>query len=228
MKHTNILIGCEFSGRVRDAFKSAAVNRNRRITVGNVTVHSCDLLPTEKKGNHIQADIFDAIASGRQWGQEGWDLIGLHPPRTALCVSGNHKYSKGKPGWPARLEALAWTLRLWEAATAACPRVYLENPVGVLTSLGGLPPASWVQPWHYGADASKRTGLHLHGLPPLERNPAAECPPRYVSGRPRWGNQTDSGQNRLGPSPGRAAERARTYPGIADAMAKTWLKECFG
>jgi hypothetical protein len=202
-----ILIGCEFSGRVRDAFRAHPAT---------IDAWSCDLIPCENGGPHFQGDILAAIRGGR------WDFIGLHPPCTALCVSGNHRYAAGKPGWAAREEAVEWTRALWEEAIGACKRVYLENPQGVLGTMGGLPAPEWVQPWHYGDDASKRTGLTLHGLPPLPREPRRECPPRYVAGRPRWGNQTDSGQNRLGPSATRAAERARTYPGVAAAMARHW------
>jgi hypothetical protein len=97
--------------------------------------------------------------------------------------------------------------------------IAIENPVGIISSR--IRPADqYIQPYWFGADASKKTGLWLKNLPHL-------CPneyvlPRMVNGKPRWGNQTDGGQNKLGPSPTRAHERSRTYPGIARAMAVQW------
>lgn len=99
-------------------------------------------------------------------------------------------------------------------------RVCVENPAGAIST--AIRPASqYVQPWQFGDDASKTTGLWLAGLPLLQ--PTAYVAPRMVHGRPRWANQTDSGQNKLGPRPGRADARAETYPGIAAAMASQWM-----
>jgi hypothetical protein len=102
-------------------------------------------------------------------------------------------------------------------------RLCLENPVGAI-STAIRPADQYVQPYQFGDDASKKTGLWLIGLPALLIDPAARVPGRAVNGRERWANQTDSGQNRLGPSADRADLRAQTYPGIAAAMADQWVR----
>ena len=200
-----VLIGCECSGVVRDAFSARGHE-----------AWSCDLKPSESgEGNHIQGDVVEAIMS------QEWDFIGLHPDCTALAASGNAHYAEGKPGWSKRLTAATWTRELWLLACAFSPRVYLENPVGVLRALGGFGPSDQViHPHQFGHDASKATCLWLRGLPELE--PTNLFPPRVVNGKPRWGNQTDSGQNILGPSEARKTNRSRTYAGIAEAMADQW------
>lgn len=97
--------------------------------------------------------------------------------------------------------------------------IAIENPVGKIgTAI--RPPDQSVHPYDFGDDASKRTCLWLKGLPRLRATARVE--PRLIDGRPRWGNQTDSGQNKLGPSEQRATNRSRTYQGIADAMAAQW------
>lgn len=200
-----ILIGCECSGTVRDAFARLGHD-----------AFSCDLKPCEKNGNnHIQCDVIEAIFS-----LYSWDFIGLHPDCTALAVSGNAHYSKGKPGWKARIDAVEWTVMLWNMACSVSSKVYLENPVGVLGSLGGLGKCQIIQPYNFGHDASKSTCLWLKGLPNLKSTQYVE--PRVVGGKNRWSNQTDSGQNVLTPSEQRKTERSRTYEGIAKAMAEQW------
>ena len=203
-----ILIGCEKSGVVRDAF----------IKAGFAAV-SCDLLPTESPGPHIVGDIVDVLKSRR------WPFVGLHPNCRELCLSGNHKYAAGKPGHAARIRAAAWTRNLWELAKQQSSLVYLENSANVLASLTDMPKRTQaVQPYDFGHDASKQTWLWLHGLPKLE--PTKRISGRLVecNGKPveRWANQTDSGQNRLPPSATRSADRAKTYQGIADAMVNQW------
>ena len=107
-----------------------------------------------------------------------------------------------------------------ELVNCAIPRIAIHNPHGYLSTLLG-PASQVVQPHQFGgADASKATCLWLYDLPKLV--PTSRIPPRMVDGRPRWANQTDSGQNRLSPSPERAMLRAATYPGIAAAMASQW------
>ena len=205
-----VLIGCECSGRVRDAFFSYGR--------GKIEAWSCDFLRSEKFGNHFQGDIFAAILSGGPW-----DFIGLHPPCTALAVSGNAHYGRGKAKSRQRVEAIKWTSELWKLAVSSSKFVYLENPVGVLHSKGNIFPAPhYIQPWHYGDNASKKTGLYLHNLHPLKRVSELEVMPRIVEGLPRWANQTDSGQNALTPSSTRAAQRAKTYQGLARQMALQW------
>lgn len=100
------------------------------------------------------------------------------------------------------------------------PRIAIENPVGVI-STRIRPPDQYIQPWQYGDDASKKTALFLKGFPKLI--PTNIIAPRIVNGKKRWGNQTDSGQNKLGPSEQRASLRSKTYPGIAAAIVDQWF-----
>jgi len=113
-------------------------------------------------------------------------------------------------------DALAFVRLLMDAPI---PRICIENPVGVI-STRIRPADQYIQPYQFGEDASKKTGLWLKNLPKLE--PTEYIEPRYVNGKPRWGNQTDSGQNRLGPSEYRWKVRSKTYWGIANAMATQW------
>lgn len=199
-----ILIACEFSGTVRDAFR-------RR---GHDAV-SCDLLPSEAGGPHIQGDVLSVLG-------DGWDMMIAHPPCTYLTVSGLH-WNGRVPGRAEKTEAaLDFVRALMEAPI---PRVAIENPVSCISSRIRKPDQT-IQPYEFGADASKRTCLWLKGLPKL-----TACPSQRVAGRivqhegrtvERWANQTDSGQNRLPPSEDRWALRSITYPGIAEAMADQW------
>jgi len=194
-----VLIACEYSGTVRDAFTRA----------GHYAA-SCDLLPSESPlGDHYQCDVLDII-------DHGWDLMIAHPPCTYLCSSGLH-WNKRRPERARQTEeALAFVVQLLEAPIA---RIALENPIGCI-STRIRPPEQIVQPYQFGHDASKATCLWLKGLPLL--TPTKHMPPRLVDGRKRWGNQTDSGQNKLPPSADRWKIRSETYQGIADAMAKQW------
>tara|TARA_R110002110_G_C13037429_1_gene679470 strand:- start:173 stop:529 length:357 start_codon:yes stop_codon:yes gene_type:complete len=113
-----------------------------------------------------------------------------------------------------RLEAIEWTMSLWERANEVCPRVCMENPVGVLP----MKASQWVQPWQFGDSASKKTGLWLSGLPELKPSNVVSKGERHVtkSGRslPKWYN--------LPPSEDRWKVRSKTFQGIADAMAAQW------
>lgn len=202
-----VLVAFESSTVVRDAFRRAGFS-----------AWSCDLLPadTECQDYHLQMDALAAIES------DHWDMVIAHPECTSLAVSGNHVYAKGKPKHQERLDQVAYVEDLWDRMTSGSKFVVLENPTGVLPTLSNLPKPTYVQPYQFGEDASKRTGLFLHGLPAMI--PGVRVPGRLVNGVERWANQTDSGQNRLGPSPTRWKERSRTYPGIADAMVENWAK----
>lgn len=199
-----ILIACEYSGIERDAF----------IAKGH-EVMSCDLLPTERPGPHYQGDVRDIL-------YEGWDMMIAHPECTYLASSGLH-WNKKIPG-RAELteEALLFVELLWKSGI---PKICLENPVGCIsTRLSFMPKAQYVQPYDFGEDASKKTGLWLKGLPKLVSTKHIEGREVTINGKTykRWANQTDSGQNRLGPSANRAKERSKTYEGIALAMASQW------
>ena len=182
-----ILVACEYSGTVRDAF----------LKRGHDAV-SCDLLPCDRgPSQHIQGDCIPVITLG-------WDLIIMHPPCTALAVSGNRWYGKGMPKHEDREEAIRWTMALWELAKQHSPKVAMENPVGVLP----VKPTQYIQPWQFGHGETKKTGLWLHNLPPLE-------PTSIVEGREQrlW---------KLPPSADRWKIRSETFKGIAEAMAEQW------
>ena len=194
-----VLVGCEYSGRVREAFRARGHE-----------VLSCDLEPAEDGSPyHYQGDIFDVIG-------EGWDLMIAHPPCTYLSVSGMHWTTRGLRDPKLTEDALEFVQRLMDAPI---PQIAIENPVSVISSRIRKPDQI-VNPFDFGEDASKKTCLWLKGLPLLK--PTIYVPPRTVDGKKRWGNQCDSGQNKLGPSPDRWKERSRTFQGIADAFASQW------
>jgi hypothetical protein len=193
-----VLIACESSGTVRDAF----------IAAGHDAL-SCDLLPTAAPGPHYQGDVLDVL-------HDGWDLMVAHPPCTYLAASGMHWTTRGLRDPELTEEALAFVRTLMGAPIA---RIAIENPIGAISSRIRRPDQI-VQPHEFGDDASKRTCLWLKGLPRLR--PTRHVAPRIVNGRPRWSNQTDSGQNRLPPSADRWRLRSVTYNGIACAMATQW------
>lgn len=196
-----ILIACEYSGRVRDAFRAQGHD-----------AWSCDVLPSEAPGPyHYECRVEDVL-------RLGWDLMVAHPPCTYLSVSGLH-HNRHDPARAAKTEeALAFVRLLMDAPIA---KIAVENPISCISSRIRKPDQI-IQPWMFGHDASKRTCLWLKNLPKLMADPNARIEPRMVDGKPRWANQTDSGQNRLSPSPTRWKDRSRTYEGIARAMAKQW------
>jgi hypothetical protein len=193
-----VLVACEFSGAVRNAF----LHRGH-------TAISCDLLPADVPGPHYQGDVRDIL-------NEGWDLMIAHPPCTYLCSSGLH-WNKRRPERVAQTEAALEFVKL--LLDAPISRIALENPIGCISTRIRKPDQT-IQPHQFGHDASKATCLWLKNLPSLRPTKIVE--PRIVNGRPRWGNQTDSGQNKLSPSADRWAIRSATYPGIAAAMAAQW------
>jgi hypothetical protein len=208
-----VLIGCEFSGIVRDTFAK----------LGHLAI-SCDLLPSDKPGYHYQGDVLDLL-------DLGWDLGIFHPPCTYLSSSGLHwnkNPNSERFGGLQTEEALAFVAKLLNAKKIH--RKALENPVGCI-STRIRPATQYIQPYDFGDDASKKTGLWLENLPPLTAPKSLRFPGRMVewpkgSGKmvERWSNQTDSGQNKLGPSDDRWAERSETYAGIAAAMGRIWSR----
>lgn len=202
-----VLIACEYSGRVRDAF----------IARGHDAL-SCDLLPTERPGPHYTGDVRDILG-------EGWDLMIAHPPCTYLSVSGMHWTKRGLRDPKLTEDALDFVRLLMNAPIE---RICIENPVSIISSRIRKPDQI-VQPWQFGDDASKKTCLWLKNLPILDTSDKS----KWIKGRivgegkdgwtiVRWGNQTDSGHNRLGPKEDRWKERSLTYQGIANAMAEQW------
>ena len=193
-----VLVACEYSGTVRDAFAAQGHD-----------AWSCDLLETERPGQHYQGDVRDMLA-------QEWDLMIAHPPCTYLSVSGMHWTTRGKRDPQLTEDALDFVRLLMDAPI---PRIAIENPVSVISSRIRHPDQI-VNPYQFGEDASKKTCLWLKGLPPLR--PTAFVEPRMIGGKPRWGNQCDSGQNKLAPSADRWKDRSRTYAGIAAAFASQW------
>lgn len=192
-----ILVACEYSGRVRNAF--AAMGHD---------VISADFEPSEDNSPfHYQGDCFDLI------NDQHFDLMIAHPPCTYLAVSGMHWTTRGKRDPQLTNDALQFVQRLMDAPIA---RIAIENPVSVISTTIRKPDQI-VQPWHFGEDASKKTCLWLKGLPLLQ--PSGQLPGDNTT---RRANQTASGQNKLPPSPTRWKDRSRTYQGIANAMAAQW------
>jgi hypothetical protein len=173
---------------------------------------SCDLLPTEVPGPHYQGSVLDILG-------DGWDMMIAHPPCTYLSVSGMHWTTRGLRDPQLTEDALEFVRVL---LGAPIQHIALENPVSIISS-HIRKPDQVVQPWMFGDDASKKTCLWLKNLPPLQAT--QKVAPRLVNGKPRWGNQTDSGQNTLGPSGDRWKIRSKTYQGIAEAMADQWGKQ---
>jgi len=193
-----ILVACEFSGIVRDAF----------IKRGHDAV-SCDLLPTERPGPHIQGDILEIF-------NDGWDMMIAFPPCTYLCSSGLH-WNKRILGRKQKThEAMLFVFNLVDAPI---PKIALENSIGCI-STNYRKPDQIIQPWQFGHPESKSTCLWLKGLSILQPTDILHKP---ASGR--WKNQTPSGQNKLGPSKDRWKLRSKTYQGIADAMASQWSED---
>ena len=181
-----VLVACEYSGVVREAFSQ----RGHDAT-------SCDLLPTEIPGKHIQGDVLEVIK------QEQFDLMIAHPPCTDLAVSGA-KWFKEKRADGRQQRALEFVQQLLDAPI---PMIALENPVSVISTYIRKSD-QYVQPWMFGHGETKKTGLWLKGLPLLR-------PTNIVEGREQkvW---------KMPPSENRWKDRSRTYQGIADAMAEQW------
>lgn len=207
-----ILIACEFSGVVRDAF----------IARGHDAL-SCDLLPTERPGPHYMGDVFDII-------NDGWDMMIAFPPCTHLCSSGARHFAQ-KRADGRQQQGIDFFMAF---TRTSIPRVAIENPVGIMSTIYRKPDQI-IQPWMFGHPHSKATCLWLIGLPKLQ--PTKILHPTWTQNlsakgkrtdqahnRPqvRWENQTASGQNKLAPSYDRWKLRSITYQGIADAMADQW------
>jgi len=190
-----VLIACEYSGTVRDAF----------IAAGHDAM-SCDLLPSDRPGPHYQGDIVDIIG-------DDWDLMIAHPPCTHLAVSGA-KHFAAKQADGRQAAALDFVRMLMDAPI---PRVCVENPVSII-STKIRKPDQIIQPWQFGHEATNTTCLWLKGLPPLVPTNIVGKGSRHVtkSGKslPVWYN--------LPPSADRWKIRSATFQGIADAMAAQW------
>lgn len=199
------LLACQKNGLLRELLRSQGHD-----------AWTCDLEPSEDSSPfHLREDVIQVL--GR-----GWDAMFACPECRNLSVSGQHW--NDKPGHRTSADVDAAAAFFMQLALADIPRVAVENSIGIM-STRWRKPDQILQPYYYGDDASKATCLWLRNLPPL-------LPTRRIYGRmvqtasgrlvERWANQTDSGQNRLSPSPTRSADRARNYPGIVRAMAEQW------
>lgn len=196
-----VLVACEFSGVVRDAFTAR----------GHDAV-SCDLLPTDSYGEHVQGDVRGILHAG-------WDLMIAHPPCTYLTVANNKAMMFGcskytaEEGRALREEGMQFFMDL---VNAPIPKIAVENPIGIM-STKYRKPDQIIHPWQFGHDASKATCLWLKGIPLLQ--PTNVLPGDRTT---RRANQTPGGHNKLGPSADRWKLRSVTFAGIAQAMAEQW------
>ena len=188
-----VLIACEYSGTVRDAFTALGHDAT-----------SCDLLPTDSPGKHYQGNVMDII-------NDGWDLMICHPPCTHLAVSGARWFHKKQT---EQHEALDFVRKLLDAPIE---KICLENPVSIISSKIRKPDQI-IQPYMFGHEATKTTCLWLKNLPPLTPTNIVGKGERHITkgGRslPKWYN--------LPPSDDRWKIRSATFKGIAEAMASQW------
>lgn len=197
-----VLIACEFSGNVREAFRQRGHD-----------ALSCDLLPSDRPGPHYQGDVRDLL-------DQHWDLLIAFPPCTYLAVSGLHLNLHNEERAQKTEQALDFFRLLW---SSKIKKISIENPRGCIQTKTGIRYSQRIQPYDFGEDASKETWLWLKNLPCLVKT--QHIPPRMVNGKPRWANQNDNGQSKLMPRKNRAKNRSVTYQGIADAMAEQWGAE---
>ena len=190
-----VLIACEHSGTVRDAF----------IRHGHEAM-SCDLLDTDTPGPHYKGDVRDVL-------NEGWGAIIAFPPCTHLAVSGA-KHFAAKRADGRQQEGIDFFLLFTQLD---CPRVAIENPVGIMSTLYRKPDQI-IQPYQHGDPFTKTTCLWLKGLPKLNPTNIVDKGARHVT---KGGSSLPSWYN-LPPGPERAKIRSKTFPGIAEAMATQW------
>lgn len=191
-----VLVACEFSGVVRDAFRARGHD-----------AWSCDILPSDRDNKyHLQMDVKNALTGNMHFSLAGstvvpWDLMIAFPPCTHLSVSGARWF---KDKQEEQKEALKFVRRLMDAPI---PRIAIENPISVISSKIRKPDQI-IQPWQYGHGETKSTCLWLKNLPKLRAT-------NIVDGR-------EARVHRATPGPDRWKERSRTLQGIADAMAEQW------
>jgi len=189
-----VLIACEFSGIVREAFRKKGHD-----------AYSCDILDSEKPSiYHIKDNVLNVL-------NDEWDLMVAHPSCQFICNSGVWAL-KDPERWIKLKVATTFFNKL---QNAPIEKICIENPVPHKYAVADIGKYSQtIQPYQFGEDASKRTCLWLKNLPLLK--------PTKLIKLKQYANQTKSGQNKLSPGPDRWKERSRTYQGIADAMADQW------
>ena len=198
-----VLIACEFSGTVRDAFIR-----------GGHEAMSCDLEPCDTPGPHYKGDVMDIIGAG-------WDLMIAHPPCTHLAVSGARHFAK-KQADGRQQQGIDFFMAL---ANSNIPRYAIENPIGIMSSKWRKP-EQIIQPWEYGHSVTKATCLWLKGLPLLQPTNIVSKGEVVISKSgnrmSKWYYETSKLTLKGGI---RAKARSVTFPGIAIAMADQWGTE---
>ena len=193
-----VLVACEFSGTVRDAF----------IRNGHEAI-SCDLEPTDAPGPHYQGDVFDII-------DDGFDLMIAHPPCTHLAISGARHFAKKREDGRQQ-QGIDFFMKL---ANSNIPRYAIENPVGIMSSFFRKPDQI-IQPWQYGYNTTKATCLWLKGLPLLKPTNIVDKGGVWTAKSGKRMSQWFYESSRLPPKE-REKMRNKTFQGIADAMANQW------
>jgi site-specific DNA-cytosine methylase len=193
-----VLVACEFSGTVRDAF----------IKRGHYAM-SCDILPTDVPGNHYQGDVFDII-------EDGWDLMIAHPPCTHLAVSGARHFAKKREDGRQQA-AIEFFMML---ARSKIPRYAIENPIGIMSNIWRKPDQI-IHPWEHGHSVTKATCLWLKGLPTLTPTNIVDKGKVWVAKSGKRMSQWYYDSSCLPPKE-REKMRNKTFDGIAQAMADQW------
>lgn len=189
-----VLVACEFSGRISSAFREKGHD-----------AFSCDIEPTLGDPDfHFECDVFSIYL-------EKWDMMICHPPCTFLTVAANRSFLRNPERWQARLDAVKFAWKLWNAPIEF---ICMENPVGVLSTYIGKPD-QWMHPSFFGHSYSKKTGLWLKNLPPLEPTDVVEQEWVYLKTGKRMSKHHYS-------SSGNGKFRSITEPGVANAMANQW------
>lgn len=193
-----VLVACEFSGIVRDAFAARGHD-----------AWSCDLLPTERPGHHIQGDVLEVL-------DQGWDLMIAHPPCTFLANSGCRWLFEKEGRWEQLAAAAAFFRALW---TADIERIAIENPMPHKWAVEriGSKYSQITQPYYFGERQKKATCFWLKNLPPLMSTAMMSLPRPGTTEAKQWESIW-----REPPGPDQAKNRSRTFPGIARAMAEQW------
>jgi len=193
-----VLVACEFSGTVRDAFIR-----------GGHEAMSCDLEPCDIPGPHYKGDVMDIIGAG-------WDLMIAHPPCTHLAVSGARHFAK-KQADGRQQQGIDFFMAL---TNSNIPRYAIENPIGIMSSKWRKP-EQIINPWEYGHSVTKATCLWLKNLPPLRPTNVVDKGPIWVAKSGKRMSQWYYDSSCLPPKK-REKMRNKTFQGIADAMASKW------
>lgn len=203
-----VLVACEYSGIVRDAF----------LARGHDAI-SCDILPTESPGPHYQGDVMDIL-------DDGWDLMIAHPPCTYLSYAGIRNWNDKGRIWK-RIEALQFFATLW---TAPIEKICIENPMGCASPVIAKF-SQEIQPYYFGDSESKKTWLWLKNIPLLTYSKTNTLFSKKTSIEPKIYGYHKTGRHKGQPiyfhvahglSIDRAKKRAKFWPGIAQAMAEQW------